>query len=73
MFFIEMYLKVLKQFVKQQAHLEGSMVEGYFVQESMGVCHDVIGRLDVYALQAWKGEQDPCMIGNEHFTNLTPI
>jgi hypothetical protein len=49
------------------------MVEGYFVQGTMGICHDVIGGLDVYVPQAWKGEQDPCMIGNEHFTNLTII
>lgn len=49
------------------------MVEGYFVQKTMGECNDVTGGLDVYALQAWKGEQDPCMIGNEHFTYFTPI
>jgi hypothetical protein len=43
------------------------------MQETMGVCHDVIGGLDVYAPRAWKGEQDPCTIGNEHFTNHKPI
>ncbi len=61
-FFIERYLKTL-EFVRQITHPEGSMVEGYLVQEAMGLCHDIIGDLDAYA-QAWKYEQDLHIICN---------
>jgi hypothetical protein len=37
MFPIEQYLKTLKGFVRQNSQLEGSMGEGYLVQEAMGV------------------------------------
>jgi hypothetical protein len=46
MFPIERYLKTLKGFVRQNSRLEGSMGEGYLVQEAMGVCHDIIGDMD---------------------------
>jgi len=57
-FLIERFLKTLTGFVKQNFHLEGSMGEGYLMQEAMGVCHDVIGDMVKYAPQAWKEEKD---------------
>jgi hypothetical protein len=75
MFFIDRYFKTLKFFVQQQSHLKGSMVEGYFMQKIMGLCHDVIGKLDGYVFWAWKDEQDPCTIDNSFYkshTNLIP-
>jgi hypothetical protein len=50
--------KDLKGFVRQNSHSEGSMGEGYLMQEAMGVCHDVIGDVDKYAPRAWKEEKD---------------
>jgi hypothetical protein len=50
MFFIDRYFKTLKNFVQQQSHLKGSMVECYFMQKIMGLCHDVIEDLDGYVL-----------------------
>jgi hypothetical protein len=63
MFPIERYLKTLKGFVRQNSRPEGSMGEGYLVQEAMGVCHDIIGDMDKYAPQAWKEEEDERKIG----------
>ncbi len=37
---------------------EGSMDEGYLIQEAMGVCHDIIGDMDKYAPWVWKEEED---------------
>ncbi len=54
MFFIDKYFKTLKNFVQQQSHLKGSMVESYFMQKIMGSYHDVIGDWDGYVLWAWK-------------------
>ena len=34
MFFLERFLKTLKGFVRQRAHLEGSMAKGWLVHES---------------------------------------
>jgi hypothetical protein len=42
MFFVERFLKTLKGFMHQQAKLEGSMAEGFLVQEAMGWCHELI-------------------------------
>jgi hypothetical protein len=35
MWMVERYLKFLKDLVRQRAHLEGSMVEGYMVYQTM--------------------------------------
>jgi len=58
MFPIERYSKTLKGFVKQNSRPKGSMGEGYLVQEAMGVCHNIIGNMDKYALRVWKEEKD---------------
>ena len=46
MFFLERFTKTLKFFVRQQARLEGSMVEGWLVQESSVYISRFLGRKD---------------------------
>jgi hypothetical protein len=59
MFFVERFLKTLKGFVRQQAKPEGSMAEGYLVQEAMGRCHELIKGLHEYTTTVWHDEEDP--------------
>jgi hypothetical protein len=59
MFFVERFLKTLKGFVRQQAKPEGSMAEGYLVQEAMGRCHELIKGLHEYTTIVWHDEEDP--------------
>jgi len=66
MFPIERYLKTLKGFVRQKSRPEGSMGEGYLVQEVMGVCHNIIGDMDKYAPRVWKEEDDERKIGLDY-------
>jgi hypothetical protein len=49
----------LKGFVRQQAKPEGSMAEGYLVQEAMGRCHELIKGLHEYTTTVWHDEEDP--------------
>jgi len=58
MFPIKWNLKTLKGFVRQNSWPEGSMDEGYFMQEAMGVCHDIIGDMDKCPPRVWKEEED---------------
>ncbi len=58
MFPVEWNLKTLKGFVRQNSWPEGSMGEGYHMQEAIGVCHDIIGDMDKYAPWVWKEEKD---------------
>jgi hypothetical protein len=55
------------------------MGEGYFVQEVMGVCHDIIGDMDKYTPWMWKEEKnewktslDYCFL-TLHFLCLLPF
>ena len=47
MFFLECFMKTLKAFVCQKARLEGSMAEGWLVQESILYISEFLGRRDV--------------------------
>ena len=75
MFFVERYMKVLKGFVRQKAKPEGSMSEGYLLQETMGMLHDEIAQFDEFAPRVWREEDDrvtsiffiPIMIFGELF------
>ena len=64
MFFVERYMKILKGFVRQKAKPEGSMSEGYLLQEAMGMLHDKIAQLDDFAPRVWKEEEDERVTGN---------
>ena len=51
-FFVERYMKTLKDFVRQKTKSEGSMSEEYLLQEALGVHYNTIGHLD---------EHGPCV------------
>jgi hypothetical protein len=50
MWMVERHLKSLKDLVRQRAHLEGSMVEGYMVYESMVYISQYLPKLAVQAM-----------------------
>jgi hypothetical protein len=58
MFFVERYMKTLKDFVRQKTKPEGSISEGYLLQEALEVHHNTIGHLDEYAPRVWKEFDD---------------
>ncbi len=65
----------MKEFVREITHPKANMVEGYLMQEAMGLCHDIIGDLNVYVVWAWKDEQDLHTVGNFSYkshANLIP-
>lgn len=49
MFFVMRYMKTLKDFVRQKAKPEGSMLEGYLLQEAMEMLHDRIVQFDNFS------------------------
>lgn len=63
MFFVERYLKVLKNFVRQKARPEGSIIEGYLLQETMENCQDFIQDAGTYAPRAWRGDYNTLQKG----------
>ena len=63
MFFVERYMKILKGFVRQRAKPEGSMSEGYLLQEAIGMLHDKIAQFDDFAPRVWKEEEDERVTG----------
>ena len=62
-FFVERYIKTLKNFVRQRAKPEGSMLEGYLLQKAMGILHDKIAQFDDFAPRVWKEEEDKRVTG----------
>lgn len=63
MYFIERYMKELKDFVRQRAKPEGSMAEGYVASESMYYASEFVTRLQKSAPPAWVTEEDPKTLG----------
>ena len=47
-FFFERHMKTLKRYVRQKAHLEGCMVEGYVLNESFFFLCEFIGKYFEY-------------------------
>ena len=56
-------MKILKDFVRQRAKPEGSMLEGYLLQEAIGMFHDKIAQFDDFAPKVWKKEEDERVTG----------
>ncbi|KAL3678076.1 hypothetical protein R1sor_021032 [Riccia sorocarpa] len=46
MYFVERYMRVLKEFIRQNARMEGSIAEGYLVMEDMFYGSEFLNRLD---------------------------
>lgn len=63
MFFFERYMKVLKNFVRQRARPEGSMAEGYIVQESLYYVTEYLLTIDPHAPRLWSDADDEKVSG----------
>ncbi|MCO5560912.1 hypothetical protein L7F22_014532 [Adiantum nelumboides] len=64
MFFLERFMKTLKGFVRQRARLEGSMVEGWLVQESCVFVSEYLSRSQNNALELWSTKDDDQVAGD---------
>lgn len=54
MFFLERFMKTLKGFVRQRARPEGSMAEGWLVQESLVYIAEWITEIDKESPMLWQ-------------------
>ena len=62
MFYLERFMKVLKGFVCQKAKPEGSMAEGWLVQESYVWISEYLGRVDKTMPMLWSTKDDERLI-----------
>ena len=69
MFYLERFMKVLKGFVRQKARPEGSMAEGWLVQESCVWISEYLGRVDTTMPMLWstKYDHEVCQGKRLHF------
>ena len=58
MFFLEHFMKMLKGFVRQRARPEGSMAEGWIVQESLVYIAEWIAEFDKESPMLWRLGED---------------
>lgn len=59
MFFLERFLKTLKDFVRQRAQPEASMAEGWIVQDSFVYVSEYLATMDSSMPRLWNDEEDP--------------
>ena len=65
MFFLERFMKTQKGFVRQRARPEGSMAEGWLVQESLVFITEFLGMSDPEMPRLWSDNEDVRLIGDE--------
>ena len=58
MFFLERFMKTLKDFVRQSARPEGSMAKGWLIQESLVYILVFLGQVDSSLPRLWSNEED---------------
>ena len=58
MFFVEIYMKTLKDFVHQRAQPEASMAEGWLVYESMHYITEYLSMVDSCSPCLWAENED---------------
>ena len=58
-------MKTLKGFVRQRAHPEGSMAEGWLVQESLVLITEILGSSNPGMPQLWSQETNIRVIGEQ--------
>ena len=63
MFFVERYMKTLKDFVRQRAQPEASMAEGWLVYESMHYITEYLSMVDSCSPHLWDENEDEKMDG----------
>lgn len=64
MFFLERFMKTLKGFVRQRARPEGSMAEGWMVQESCVFVSEYLSRSQNNILELWSTKDDDRVLGD---------
>ena len=65
MFFLERFMKILKGFARQRARPEGSMAEGWLVQESLVLITEFLGSSDPEMPRLWSQETNIRVIGEQ--------
>ena len=65
MFFLERFMKTLKGFVRQRARPEGSMAEGWLIQESLVYITKFLSSLDPGMPRLWTPDSDSRIEGEE--------
>ena len=58
-FFLERFLKTLKDFIRQKAQPEASMAESWIVQEAFVYVSQYLFTLDPYLPCLWSEDDDP--------------
>jgi hypothetical protein len=69
-------MKTLKGYVRNKARLEGSMVEGYTIEEVLGFCIEYLQDFTSTKQRVWDEKEDQCMVdevveGNGHPQKLS--
>lgn len=64
MFFLERFMKTLKGFVRQKAKPEGSMAEGWLIQESCVWISEYLGDVDSDLPLLWSTADDERIVGD---------
>ena len=62
MYPMERYMKSLKDFVRNTARPEGSMAEGYAMEESVGFCTEYMSKFTAVTRRVWDDKEDPTMV-----------
>ncbi|RYA67492.1 hypothetical protein DD598_28100 [Enterobacter cloacae complex sp. 2DZ2F16B1] len=65
MFFLERFMKTLKGFFRQKAGPEGSMAEGWLVQEFLVLTIEFLSVSDPEMPRLWSDEEDARLVGEE--------
>ena len=65
MFFLERFMKTLKGFVRQRARPEGSMAEGWLVQESLVFISEFLSSADPDIPRLWSPDTNARLLGEE--------
>ncbi len=61
MYPIERYLKTLKDYVRTYARPEGSIAEGYRMEDALGFCTEYMTRFKGTIHRVWDNMEDPTM------------
>ena len=64
MFFLKWFMKILKDFVRQRARPEGSMAEGWLVQEALVYISEYLSRVDPDMPRLCNNEDDERMVSD---------
>lgn len=65
MYPMERYMGVLKKYVRNRSLPEGSMAEGYIVEEALGLCTEFLQGFQHTRTRVWDAEEEPGISGVE--------